>query len=233
MFKNKIGFLPLAVGFAFSLLFLIVEFGFAYRMVPMNLEEMAAKADRIFVAQCLTRSEGEMIVEQGKRPLRFTEYTFQISDTIKGNVGQTLTIRQVRLGGSPGALSTNKEGGGGVQPLDVNPIPLPEYEPGKEVLLFMGEDSILGLTSPISMDQAVFDVNTINGNKYFSNRLGNRLLFRGISIEQLSASKNLSETEMAILQEAGQGPLLGEQEGYGPFPYETFVSLVRKLANGN
>jgi len=233
MTKNKILFLPLFIGFAFTLFLLMVKIGFAYRMVPMNIEEMAAKADRIIVGLCTVRNEGEMEVGKKERPLDYTEYSFLIRDVIKGNVGLTLTIRQVKLGGSPGSQGSPLGSDGKGQLLFVNPIPLPEYEPGKEVFLFLEKDSVLGLTSPMAMEQAVFDVQTIEGKKYLSNRLGNRSLFEGVSVEQISASRKLSAAEIAIFQKTGQGPGLKDQESYGPFPYEPFVSLIRKLANEN
>jgi hypothetical protein len=187
----------------------------AYRMLPMNVEEMSAQADRIVVAVCVAREEGELPVDQGGRPLGFTQYTFQVTDTLKGNVDQILTIRQVRLGERSGTDS-------GGRPLRSGRPLLPGYAPGQEVLLFLGPDSSLGLTSPVALDDAVFDVETRDSQKVFRRRSGNRGLFRDMSSERLTTSHGLSRDETALFP-------VKENE---PLPEAPFRSLVRKLTRG-
>ncbi|HEX9756174.1 MAG TPA: hypothetical protein VGB26_00065 [Nitrospiria bacterium] len=233
MQKRKGHFFSLTAGLVFLFVLGMGTKGFGYRMVPMNLEEMVAKADRIMIGVCESRSEGEMEVGKKGQPIHYTEYTFQVTDAIKGNLGQTLTIRQVRFGGSPNPKNSNGNQVQAESALTFNPLPLPEYQEGKEVLLFLGADSIYGFTSPIAMEQAVFDVKMDQGKKGFSNRLSNQLIFEGISIESLSASKKLSAAEMAIFPKGEKGAKVEGQKTPVPFPYEPFVSLIRKLANGN
>lgn len=189
---------------------------YAFRMVPMNLAEMSAEAERIVVGVCTAREEGSEPVPPGGLSVRFTQYTFQISDNLKGNAGRTLTIRQVRLGRAPASSGYG-------QPIDRDILPLPDYQPGQEVLLFLGPDSSLGLTSPVAMDQAVFDVATQAGQKAFRNRAGNRFLFRNMSASQLAVTRGLSSEEAALF------PIKHGE----PIPYAPFLSLIRKLANGN
>lgn len=182
----------------------------------MNIQEMTATAERIVVGVCTAREEGEVPVAPGGAPVGFTQYTFQITDHLKGNVGETMTIRQVQLGRKPPFQGIE-------QPLGRNPLPLPDYQPGQEVLLFLGGDSSLGLTSPVAMDGAVFEVETSGGRKTFKRRFGNLGLFRDLSAEQLAATRQLSPEEIALFS-------VKEHE---PIPYVPFVSLVRKLMNGN
>ncbi|MFZ5876658.1 MAG: hypothetical protein ACOYXU_09635 [Nitrospirota bacterium] len=193
----------------------VPDFSWAYRMFPMNVEEMSTQADRIVVGVCIAREEGNLPSEQDGRALTFTQYTFQVTDSIKGNVGQTLTIRQVRLGGRP----TPAVGG---QALRSGRPLLPDYQPGQEVLLFLGPDSALGLTSPVALDEAVFDVETQDGQKFFKRRSGNRGLFRDMSADQLAADRGLSREETALFPVKDRESL----------PEEPFRSLVRKLSRG-
>lgn len=197
--------------------------GLAYTMVPMNLEEMSAAAERIVAGVCTAREEGELPVSPGGPRVGYTQYTFRVTEAIKGNMGETLTIRQVRLGGRPrtGAAPTN---GGAGRGIPLNPLPLPEYQPGQEVLLFLGGDSSLGLTSPVAMELAVFDIEAPAGEKVLRHRFANRWLFHNMSASRLEASRGLSRAEMELF------PL---KEHALPIPYTPFVSLIRKLAVRN
>ncbi len=215
--------IALTLGFTLFLILILLATSFSFQMLPMNLQEMASNSARIVVGVCTAREESEMASGSGGQPLRFTKYTFTVTEVIKGNIGQTLTIRQVRLGGRPMPGGPGKNNSGIEQPLDFNPIPLPEYQPGQEILLFLGEDSTLGLTSPVAMDQAVFDVETSLGQKFLKHRFANRFLFRGMSAQQLAQSKQLSPAELALFS-------VKEKE---QIPYTPFISLIRKLATGN
>ncbi len=215
--------ITLTLGSMLSLILILAANSFAFQMLPMNLQEMASNAARIVVGVCTAREEGEMAISPGGQPLRFTKYTFQVTDVIKGDIGQTLTIRQVRLGGRPVPGGPGRGNADIEQSLGFNPIPLPEYQPGQEMLLFLGEDSALGLTSPVAMDQAVFDIETGLGQKFLKHRFENRFLFQGMSAQQLAQSKQLSEAELALFS-------VKEKE---QIPYAPFISLIRKLATGN
>ncbi len=213
----------LTLGFTLSLLLILVTDSLPFQMLPMNLQEMASNATRIVVGVCTTREEGEITSGSGGQPLRFTKYTFNVTEAIKGNIGQTLTIRQVRLGGKPVPNGSSRGNAGIEQPLDFNPLPLSEYQPGQEVLLFLGEDSTLGLTSPVAMDQAVFDIESNLGQKFLKHRFANQFLFRGMSAQELAQSKQLSAAELALFS-------VKEKE---PIPYAPFISLIRKLVTGS
>lgn len=203
--------------FGLVLLFgvLIAPHAWAYRMIPMNLEEMSVEAERVVVATCLAREEGEFPTAPGGPPVRFTQYTFQVTDNLKGNTGQTLTIRQVRLGARSAPTP-------GEPPLRSGRPLLPDYQPGQEVLLFLGPDSSLGLTSPVALDDAVFDVETQNGQKVLKHRSENRGLFRDMSSDQVAAVRGLSSDETALFH-------VKERER---IPAAPFFSLVRKLSRG-
>ncbi len=142
----------------------------------------------------------------GGNGLAYTEYVFDVTAVIKGNVDDPLIVRQVNLGREP-------PDGGEVtpQPVPRNPLPLPEYQLGQEVVLFLTEESTLGLTSPLGMQQGVFDVQTLRGKKFVSSRFSNITLLRGISADS-------------------RFPPKGAETLTGPFQYDSFVSLVKELS---
>ena len=107
----------------------------------MGVEEMAGRADRIFVGTCVeARNEADP-----ERGIVATRYTFSVSRAIKGVVGATVTFRQ--YGGKSGKRRTVVEG-------------LPVYRPGEEVVLFLKPDGGWGLTSPVGVFQGRYGVAT-------------------------------------------------------------------------
>ena len=113
----------------------------ALKVVAVGVEEMAGRADRIFVGTCVeARSEADPA-----HGIVTTRYTFSVSRAIKGAVGATVTFRQ--YGGKAGKRRTVVEG-------------LPVYRPGEEVVLFLKPDSAWGLTSPVGVFQGRYEVAT-------------------------------------------------------------------------
>jgi hypothetical protein len=198
----------------------------AFRMVLMNLEELATRAPRIVAGVCTAQQDGEMVVGAKGETLAYIEYTFRVTDVIKGNVGETLTIRQVNLGRKPASGAPGLDGGTVARPRPYNPVPLPQYQVGQEVMLFLTEDSELGLTSPLGMQQGVFDVRDARGKKFVSSRFSNTSLFRGISPERTAAFG------LSTRPDPRPSPKVAEVPA-GPFRYEAFVSLVQELAKGH
>ncbi len=182
----------------------------AVRVVAQNLEQMTRAADRIVVGVCTARAAGEQVI--GQHRVGTAEFTFEVREVLKGSAGATLTLRQVDLSRVAGVA------GAGGTPLRHNPLPLPEYAPGQEVLLFLGPTSAYGLASPVALDQAVFDVTGAGPARRVAPRRGRGLLFRGMSRGALAAERGASPRELGLL------------DARGPLPYDDFVSLVRKLA---
>jgi len=95
----------------------------------LSLEELARRADRIFVGTCI-----EVRQVRGEFGQPITEITFRIIEPIKGVSADRVMIRQ--LGGQL----------------------LPGYSVGQEVLLFLHPESPTGLTSPVGLGQGIFTV---------------------------------------------------------------------------
>ena len=66
----------------------------------------------------------------------YTEYTFQVFEVLKGDVGNTIMIKQFGRRAGLGSI-----------------IGMPSYEPNQKYLLFLNDDSHLGLTTPVGLFQ--------------------------------------------------------------------------------
>jgi len=193
----------------------------AFQVMPINLEKIAKNAERIFVGICTARREGELSVGKSGR-LAYMEYTFEVKDVIKGNIGKTLTIRQVNLAGS-----LNKKGPSSEQAVStiVPLLPLPDYQLGAHLLLALATESASGLTSPMGVYQGVFEIEASANRQFFVHSpMGYQVLFGGMSVQGLSKANRFSKAELDLIAEA---PGRGSQ----PMPYAPFVSLMKKLSS--
>ncbi len=137
----------------------------AATVLHLNLEELAAKADRIFAGTCTAGQTGE-------DPSGFpaTWYTFTVTDGIKGTLGATITIKQWGIEGV--------QAGG-----RISRIPgVPTYRVGEQVMLFLAANSQYGFTSPVGLLQGKFRVIHRRSRQVrIINGLGNANLFTGMT----------------------------------------------------
>ena len=146
----------------------------AMKVRAVELDDMVAQADRIFVGTCV-EARSEMDVKHG---IVSTLYAFTVSRPIKGNLGLTLTFRQ--YGGQVAKRRTVVHG-------------LPAYAPGQEVVLFLHPDSDWGLTSPVGIFQGCYAVIT-EGD-------GRRVVLNSPYAQHLSGEE-LSRTARALSKPA-------------------------------
>ncbi len=228
----------------------------AFQVASLNLGQMSAHASRIIVGTCMTKKEKVSHADG----LVYTEYTFSVSEVIKGGVGQTVTVRQAHLGRKPSPRgsghhhdSPSGSSGDGVYQQEPGPlfdlVPMPEYLVGQEVMLFLTGESDRGFSSPITLEQAVFDIQAeprpsdvpVRGTrKQIMSRVGEGLLFMDMSAQKMAASRRFSESELSIFPTDTETPgVTGQNEKRkeklnrkkGVFPYEDFVSVVKKLSD--
>lgn len=145
----------------------------------VNLMEMVAAADRVFLGKCLAVE----LETEASLGLPVVAYTFRVTEGIKGvEAGQTVVFRQVRR--TPAGV-----GIGG----------LPQYFKGQEVILFLHADSPLGLTSPVGFGQGVFRlVETPLGEVGAINSLDNRNLGLELPGESLQEAGLTSEETQSL-----------------------------------
>jgi hypothetical protein len=132
----------------------------ATRVLPVSLEELSQRAGKVFSGRCVAT---ETVFDESLG-MKITQVTFEVDRVVKGEADSTVTIRMLgEDSGVPG---------------------LPRFETGEDVILFLYDDSRLGLTSPVGMLQGKFRVHTDkNGEKLATNGTGNRGLFQNLSIE--------------------------------------------------
>ena len=177
----------------------------ATKVKPVNLEQLVEKADRIFVGICTAVEE---ITVPGTQ-LPATRYTFRVSESLKGQLDETVVIRQFGVRGS------EREDRRTVGPR----IPgMPAYEEGEEVILFLAGDSQVGMTSPIGFSQGAFRVINRGGVRSVENGVKNMGLFRGLLSESKAAKWKLSDQEHNFMS-----------KDKGPLDYDVFTGLVRKI----
>jgi hypothetical protein len=168
---------------------------------PLGLEEMAARAERVFVGEVTEVREGE---DEYGAPVTFV--TFAVARSLKGQVPQQLTIKQ--LGGRSG-------GGKG----KILRIPgLPAYKEKEEVILFLHGTSAGGFTSPVGLGQGKFTVVRQGAKAFVMNELNN--------VGLKSPSQSYGEA-----QPSARSTKLPERRG--PIELGEFLSAVERLVSSS
>jgi hypothetical protein len=140
----------------------------AAMVMPLYVEELTARAEKLFVGTCTKVEDG--VNAQG---LPFVEVTFTVAEGFKGPVAETVTFRQLDPTAQPTrALAPWKDG------LVRESSPwsaaiaagMPSYVPGEQAVLFLASPGSLGLTAPIGLSQGKLPVTTTaNGDKLVTN----------------------------------------------------------------
>jgi hypothetical protein len=120
----------------------------ATSMLPLTLEQLSTRADLIFYGKVIS-NEVKKDAQSG-HIATFTE--FKIINLIKGTADSTHTIKQV--GGFHKDSNTR---------LMIHGVP--EFQIGKEYVVFLPKKSSLGFCSPLGLHQGSFPVSTENDEK--------------------------------------------------------------------
>lgn len=190
-------FAPIAVG---AIVVLAAASLYATKLIHFNAAGMANNAAKIFTGICISATEGTQAIGSGT--MYYTEYTFQVIEAIKGvPKGGTVTFRQL------GQLSTKKQ----------LILGMPSYVVDKKYMLFLGETTSIGLTSPIGLFQGAFLglAAQQNGGETFVNGYNNVGLFHGMDANKLGKASS---------QTAG---LLANKKG--PVNAADFIQLVKGM----
>ena len=141
----------------------------AVMVVPFNLEELARRAEKVFVGTCTKVSH-----KVNDRGIPVVEVTFAVAETIKGETGSTVTFQQfdaqTRLPLPPTTANDRiRELPQGIF-AKAALIGMPTYQPREEVVLFLAAPGKLGLTSPIGLVQGKLPITTLaSGEKMVTN----------------------------------------------------------------
>lgn len=133
----------------------------AASILPFSVEQMTEGAEKIFVGTCTTVEES--MNEYG---LSVLTLTFVVQEALKGDIGQTVTFRQL----NPVQPPPPQPGVGGLW-LDIRTFGLPSYAPGEKAVLFLAKEGTIGLTSPLGLAQGKMPVSvTSAGEKQVINQ---------------------------------------------------------------
>ncbi len=193
----------LLLTFSFLISLFSVNQSNATKMLHRNAEELVSLSERIFVGICVSVEEQQLDFSNGS-PLTYTEYTFEVLQSIKGTGSETIVLRQVGLAKGPGSI-----------------IGMPAYDIDKKYLLFLRGDSEYGLASPIGLGQGAFKIlKPKDGPELAINAFNNRGLFHRMNSQTLSKTAALPPEEKTILSQT-----------HGPVDLENFISLIKIISD--
>lgn len=153
--------------------------------VPRNLSELTTLADRIVQGTVVS---ARVEPHPAYKNLRTVVVSVAIQDTLKGDAAQTFTFRQFIW-----------------DPRDV--AEAAGYRPGQQLLLFLNRPTLLGLTSPVGLDQGRFHIvpgpsgpTAVNGN-------GNSTLMSGVVASGNLNLSRLSPHSRTAITQFQSGPM--------------------------
>ena len=132
----------------------------AFTSLPLSVNEMVRRAEKIFVGTCTGVEES--VNEYG---LSVLTVTFTVQEDLKGEVGRTVTFRQL----NPIQPPPPHPGVGGLR-LAISTFGLPSYNRGEEAVLFLARAGKIGLTAPLGLAQGKMPVSAVTtGEKQVTN----------------------------------------------------------------
>ena len=174
----------------------------ASMVVQDTLETLVA--DSAIVARVICEAKEEKEDDNG---LPATWYTFRVVECLRGDAGESLTIKQF------GNSKPNADG------LVLKMAGTPTYVIGKEYVLFLAGKSKLGFQAPLGLEQGKFSVfRDDEDREVISNGSANMNMFTGIDSDGLAMKMSLS---------AGESEVLDVKKG--AVQLDSFLSLTRKL----
>jgi len=186
-------------------------------LLHRNLRDLTQAARTIFLGTCTSAGNGS-IRSKDAGIIRYTEYSFEVDELIKGELspGAPLVFRQpgtVRAGSTGPALS----------PLGLVTatqfMDSPSYMVGQKYLIFLHAENTWGLTAPVGLLQGAFRLlPDENGETTAINGIGNLGLFEDMKIG----------VEFSSMQSAPNARKMLRQ-GRGPVELTTLLSFTRSL----
>jgi hypothetical protein len=131
----------------------------AIMVLPVNVEELARRADRIFVGTC-TNVEAKM----NAHGIPVVEVTYAVTEGLKGNVGETVTFQQLdtthRVSSGAAVSSQSPYRARSIWEAAATSVKLPTYTKGEKTLLFLARPGQKGVTAPIGLFQGKLPIST-------------------------------------------------------------------------
>ncbi|RMD93742.1 MAG: hypothetical protein D6813_03575 [Calditrichaeota bacterium] len=176
---------------------------------PMNLLELANRAEKIFTAKILSIQFSTVKGPSGKQ-IPCTVYRAKVEHVIKGNEREEITFRFL------GSSQMKVQGNYGFK-LQIPGIPT--YRLDDKILLFLSKESAIGLSAPIGLYQGSFKIyKSFTGKEMVVNGNNNAGLFKNVKQEEPDRIRQFSASELDVLNTRG-----------GAMQLETFISILKKL----
>lgn len=180
---------------------LVAGSGWAISVKTLNIQKMVQLSDRVFYGRCLSA------VDSAEETLGYSVrvYRFLVLEGLKNTQeGQIVEFRQL----APRGRGINIPG-------------MPQFSKGQSLLLFLHGTSRLGLTSPVGLQQGIFEPEELEtGETAFTNGYGNRNLDQDLT-PQMRTQAGLGGAEVQALED-GQ-----------PLSLSVFRDIVLKLDRYN
>ncbi len=201
-----------------------------HAVVRVNLEEMTAIADNVFMGRCVSVEETREMIAGGNLPV--TRYTFEVTRVVKGKMPKQITFMQVghapqrAIGKGDGIVSHGMRVKNGAFLHGAS-----AYRTGDEVVLFLNRmNSDTRVTSPVGLYQGAFFVSQMpSGQKMLRNSINNLGLFTarytGVRLKDSDARHIFPDKDASDL--SLQTASLSRKRG--SLPLEEFLSLVEQI----
>ncbi len=165
----------------------------ATSLLPLSLEQLSTRATLIFYGTAISN---EVIKDETSGRIA-TVTKFNVAELIKGNTGEIHTIKQI--GGYHANSKTR---------LLIHGVP--EFQPGKDYVVFLPDKSSLGFSSPLGLHQGRFAMTTIDDEIIVSN---------GQHLNQPASARQLNR--------ASQIPLAVHADNPSQARLDDFINTVR------
>jgi hypothetical protein len=212
-----------------------------HMVVRLNLEEMTARADRIFVAQCVGVNPTFQQVAQGNLPV--TVYTFEIERAVKGRLPKRITVTQL---GHPTRAASGKNPQITIHGQAIDPMGLihgvSQYSVGDRVLLFLAPNNPdSGMTQAVGLYQGAFTVTRMpSGQSVARNNINNLGLFTapftGTAMARSNAKVIFPELDNPVAEDQGLSAASRQLAAKrGALALEPMLEMVDRInvAHGN
>jgi hypothetical protein len=200
----------------------------------VNLEEMTALAENVFMGRCISVEETRDMIAGGDLPV--TRYTFEVERAIKGKMPKQITFSQIghaprrAIGKGDGPVSGGMRVKGGSFLHGAS-----AYRVGDEVVLFLNPiNDGTKMSSPVGLYQGAFFISQMpSGQKMLRNSINNLGLFTtrytGAKVAEWGAKVIFPDRDNPV-----EGAGLGVQTAAlarkrGSLPLEEFLSLVEQI----
>lgn len=172
----------------------------------LNLSQLVKKSGRIIVGKCIDRHETTLFAAGGEIPI--TVYTFSVSQSLKGDAGGTLELRQF------GSFDTR---GRGNALLKI--VGMPDYKIGEEFVLILTAESKLGLSVPVGLGQGCFRIsqNKETGVREVLNGFNNAGLFDKMAAASFGGQALNANLKNILTQKKGN------------IQFDSFITILENL----